>query len=77
MLVERFLGFRVPKLTLLFRKVLPCETDYLGQGGMVGFNLCRYMLALDEGRSEEYKSVRRTGDVIFRFLLGMSLTARR
>jgi hypothetical protein len=64
----------VPKLTFLFRKILPCEADYLGQGGMVSFNLCRNMLTLYEGRSKENKSVRRPWDVIFRFLLGMSLT---
>lgn len=62
-------SLEVPSLTFVLRKTLPCHANNLGQGRMVRFNLGRHVLALDERRTEEDEGIRRTGDVVFRFLL--------
>ena len=48
MILERGFGFGMPRLALLVRQILPGEPDDLGERAMVGHNLGRNVVALDE-----------------------------
>ena len=68
-LLERDLGLRVPDLALLVRKILPGETDDLGQCAVIGLDLGGDMLVLDEGGAEEDEGVRGAGNMVLGLLL--------
>jgi hypothetical protein len=70
-LLESGLGLCMPNLSLLVRQVLPGEADDLGERAVVGFDLSRDMLALDERGTEEDERVGRTGDVVLWLLLAV------
>ena len=59
----RLLGFDMPGLAFVVRKVLPGHTNDLGERAVVGLNLGGDMLALDERRTEEDERVGWAGDV--------------
>jgi hypothetical protein len=63
------LGFLMPDLAFLVGKVLPSETDDLGEGAVTSFDLGGNVLILDEGGTEEDEGVWGTGDMVFRLPL--------
>lgn len=69
MLGECVPGLDMPGLTFILRQVLPRHTDNLGQGRVIGLDLCRHVLALDEGRTEEDERIGWAGDMVLRLLL--------
>lgn len=75
--VERSLGFRTPKLPLAIGKALPGETNNFGEGAVVGLNLGRNMIALDERGAKQDESIRRARNMILRLLLTMASPTRR
>jgi hypothetical protein len=74
MLLEGGFSFRMPNLSLVMGKILPSETDYLGEGAVVRLNLCRYVLTFDERGTKEDERIGRSWDMIFRFPLTMTWT---
>lgn len=48
-------------------KLLPSETNDLGESAVVCLNTACYTLAFDEGRAEKDKGIGRAGDMIWRF----------
>lgn len=76
MLGLRDLGLAVPELTLFVRHVLPSDADDLRERAVIRLNLGRNMLTFDEGRAEEDKRVRRTGNMVVCLLLAVAWSAR-
>jgi hypothetical protein len=75
-LLQRSLGLGVPYLPLIFREVLPGESDDLGECRVVCFYFGRNVLALNERRAEKNECIGGTGDVVLGLLLGMRRATR-
>jgi hypothetical protein len=68
-LVEGGSSLVVPDLTFVVREVLPCESDDLGEGAVVRFDVRRDVLGFDEGGAEEDEGVWGSRDVVVWFFL--------
>ena len=76
-LLESGLGLGMPHLPLLVRQILPGEANDLGERAVVGLDLGRDVLALDERGAEENEGIGRTRDVVVRLLLAVARATRR